>query len=74
MLIASSEYELQALLTTFRVGGEGCQNNGLSLNANKTKVLKEMKKECNIRVNGKILEQANEVVCLGSMFSGGGKY
>ena len=48
VLIASSECELQALVTTLK---EGCEYNGLSLNANKTKVLifKEMKKGRNAR-------------------------
>ena len=36
VLIASSECELQALVTTLK---EECANNGLSLNVNKTKVL-----------------------------------
>ena len=36
VLIASSECELQALVTTLK---EGCEYNGLSLNVNKTKVL-----------------------------------
>ena len=35
-LIASSECELQAWVTTLK---EGCENNGLSLNPSKTKVL-----------------------------------
>ena len=48
VLIASSECELQALVTTLK---EGCEYNCLSLNANKTKVLifKEMKKGRNAR-------------------------
>ena len=70
VLIASSECELQALLTTLK---EGCENNSLSLNKNKTKVLiferNKERTECKISVNGKILEQVNEVVHLGSMFS-----
>ena len=43
-------------------------NNGLSLNANKTKMKEpiferdEEKTECKISVNDKILEQVNEVV------------
>ena len=51
-LIASSKYELQALVTTLK---EECENNGLNLNASKTKVLvfrkklKEMKKGRNAR-------------------------
>ena len=62
VLIASSECDLQALVTNLK---EGCQNNGLSLNANKTNVLifgrDEERTECKISVNGKILEQVNEV-------------
>ena len=61
VLIASSECELRALVTTLK---EGCENNGLSLHANKTKVLKfisrsflkEMKNGRKISVNGKIFE------------------
>ena len=57
VLIASSECELRALVTTLK---EGCEYNGLSLNANKTKVLiferDEERTECRISVNGKILE------------------
>ena len=75
VLIASTECELQALVTTLK---EGCENNGLSLNANKTKVLilerDEERTECKISVNGKILEQVNEVVYLGIMFSRDGRY
>ena len=36
VLIASSECELQALFITLK---EGCENKGLSLNANNTKIL-----------------------------------
>ena len=54
-LIASSEYELQALVTTLK---EGCKNNSLSLDASKMKVLvfekHEERTDCNISVNGKI--------------------
>ena len=81
VLIASSEYELRALVTTLK---EGCEYHGLSLNPNKTKVLiferdeerdeRRDEGECKISVNGKILEQVNEVVYLGSMFSRNGKY
>ena len=76
VLIASSEYELQALVdTTLR---EGCEYNCLSVNANKTKVLiferDEERAECKISINGKILEQVDEVVYLGSMFSRDGTY
>ena len=47
----------------------------LSLNTTKTKFLVfEERMECNIRVNGKILEQFNEVVYLGTMFSRDGRY
>ena len=67
--VRRSECE-QALVTTLK---EGCEYNGLSLNANNTKVLiferDEEMTECKISVNGKILEQVNEVVYLGSMFS-----
>ena len=34
----------------------------------------EERTECKISVNGKILEQVNEVLYLGSMFSRDGKY
>ena len=75
VLIASSEYKLQALVTTLK---EGCEHNGISLNVNKIKVLiferDEERTECKISVNGKILEQVNEVVYLGSMFSRDGRY
>ena len=58
VFIASSECELQALVTTLK---EGCEYNGLSLNTNKTKVLiferDEERTECKISVNSKILEQ-----------------
>ena len=51
------------MVTTLK---EGCEYNGLSLNVNKTKVLifgrDEETTECKISVNGKILEQVNEVV------------
>ena len=70
VLIASSECELQTLVTTLK---EGCENNGLSLNVNKTKVLifgrDEERTECKISVNGRILEQVNEEVYFGGMFS-----
>ena len=63
VLIASSECELRALVTTLK---EGCEYNGLSLNVNKTKVLiferDEERTECKISVNSKILEQVNEVI------------
>ena len=56
LLIASSECELQALVTTLK---EGCENNRLRLNTNKTKGLvferDEERSECKINVNGKIL-------------------
>ena len=65
VLIASSECELQALVTTLK---EECENNGLSLNTNKTKVLvferDQERTGCKISVNGKILEQLNKVVYL----------
>ena len=52
VLIVSSECELHALVTALK---EGCENNGLSLNASKTKVLifekNEEKTECKISVN-----------------------
>ena len=68
VLIASSECELQALVTTLKE----------DLNANKTKVLifetDKERTECKIRVNGKILEPVNEVVYLRSMFSRDGRY
>ena len=70
MLIASSEYELQALVTTLK---EGCENNGLSLNTNKTKVLvferNEEITEFKVSIIGKILKQVNEMVYLRNMFS-----
>ena len=57
VLIASSECELQALVTTLK---EACESNGLSLYENKTKVLifgrDELRTECKISVTGKILE------------------
>ena len=57
-LIASSECELQALVTTLK---DGCEYNDLSLNMNRTRVLiferYEERTECKISVNGKILEQ-----------------
>ena len=66
VLIASSECELQALVTTLK---EGCENNSLNLNASKTKVLlferNEENSEYKISVNSKILEQVNEVVIFG---------
>ena len=75
VLIASSECELQALVTTLK---GGCEYNRLSLNANKTKVLvyerDEERTECKICVNGKILNQVNEVVYLGRLFSRDGRY
>ena len=50
---ASSECELQALVTTLK---EGCENNGLIMNENKTNVLVfERNEKCKIIVNGKIL-------------------
>ena len=65
MLIASSKYELQALVTTLK---EKCENSGLSFNVNKTKLLVferiEERTECKISLSGKILEQENEVVYL----------
>ena len=74
VLIASSECELQALVTSLK---EGCECNDLSLNVNKTKALVfervEERTECKISVNDKILEQVNEVVYLGSMFSRDGR-
>ena len=55
MLIASSECELQALVTTLK---EECEYNDLSLNVNKTRVLTferdEERTECKISVNGKM--------------------
>ena len=69
--IASSECDLKALVTTLK---GGCENNNLSLNENITKVLVFEKMECKISVNGKILEQGNEVVYLVSMFSRDGRY
>ena len=75
MFIASSECGLQALVTTLK---EGYENNGLSLNTSKTKVLvferNEEKTKCKISVKGKILEQVNEVVYLVSIFSRDEKY
>ena len=72
VLIASSEYEWQALVTTLK---KGCESNGLSLNASKIKVLifekNEERTKCKMSLNGKILEEVNEVVYLGSMFSRG---
>ena len=62
VLIALSECELQALVT---IQKEMCENNGLSLNAYKTKVLvferDKERTECKISVNGKILKRVNEV-------------
>ena len=56
---------------------EGCEDNALNLNANKTKVLaferNKEKTECKITVI-KILEQVNEVVYLVSMVSRDGRY
>ena len=64
VLLASSECELQ-LVTTLK---EGCENNGLSLNSSNTKVLvcekNDERTEFKISVNGNILEQVNEVVCI----------
>ena len=75
VLIAWSECELQALVTTLE---EECNYNGLSLDASKTMAIQfeknEEKTECKISVNGNILEQMNEVVYLGSMFSRNGKH
>ena len=54
LLILSSQCELQAFVTTLKGGYE---NNGLSLNANKTRVLiferNEERTECKIIINGK---------------------
>ena len=51
VLIALSECELQALVTTLK---EGCENNDLSLNKNKTKVLvferDEVRTECQCKL------------------------
>ena len=57
VLIASSEFELQATVTNMK---EGCENNDLSLNTSKTKVLvferNEVRTVCKFRMGGKILE------------------
>ena len=74
VLIASSECELQVLVSTLK---EVYENN-LSLNTKKTKVLvferDEERTECKISVNGKILEQVDEVVYWESIFSRDGRY
>ena len=78
VLIASSEAASCRHWHQVTTLKEGSENNSLSLNANKTKVLiferDEERTKCKISVTGKILEQVKEVVYLGSMFSRDGRY
>ena len=74
VLLASSESELQTLVTSMK---DECEVKGLRLNVEKTKVLvferNDERTKCEINVNEKILEQLNEIVYLGSMFARDGK-
>ena len=57
---------------------EECENNGVSLNASETKILllerNEERTEYEITVNGKILEQVNEVIYLRRIFNRDNRY
>jgi len=69
VLMAEREEDLQRLVNAMH---ERCLQVGLSVNADKTKVLvferEEQMKICNISLNGVLLEQVSEFVYLGSMF------
>ena len=71
VLIASSECELHALVTTLK---EQCENNSLSLNVSKIKILVFERNDERTEYNAMILEQMNEVVYLVSLFSRDGRY
>jgi hypothetical protein len=74
VLMAECESDLQELVSSVF---ENCANNGLKMNVSKTKVLvferDEARTSCKITVENECLEQVNEYVYLGSMFSRDGK-
>jgi len=74
VLIANSMEDLQSLVSRMN---EVCMKNELMMNINKSKVMvferESTKTVCNIVVNDEYLEQVDEFVYLGSMFTRDGK-
>ena len=74
VLLAESECDLQKQVSCVY---ENCKMNGLSMNVSKTKILvferENVRTECVIKIGDECLEQVNEYVYLGSLFSREGK-
>jgi len=66
VLLAGSESELQELVTRLQQIGE---NKGLKINMNKTKVMTQKGKTCNIEIRGVRLEQVDTFRYLGSLIT-----
>ncbi|XP_050563410.1 uncharacterized protein LOC126912928 [Spodoptera frugiperda] len=74
VLIASSAEELQRMIT---VMNDAFERKGMKVNVNKTKVLvierNELVTKCQVMIGDEKLEQVNEFVNLGSLFTRDGK-
>ncbi|XP_026317751.1 uncharacterized protein LOC113228612 [Hyposmocoma kahamanoa] len=75
VILAPSEGELQKMLD---IMNESFRKRGMKINAEKTKVMIFERNEnvtvCNIKIQGMIIDQVNEFVYLGSVFTRDGKF
>ncbi|CAG5002623.1 unnamed protein product [Parnassius apollo] len=75
VIFASSAAELQMMVTSMNWA---LKERGIKVNASKTKVMvferEESKTVCEIRIEGELIEQVDEFVSLGCVFSRDGRY